>query len=74
MMILSLLLGAAVVALSFLCVRWNRCSHKLVAMNRRLELVIELDNLIMNNAPESEIRDAKMAIIDFDRRHYNGRV
>lgn len=40
-------------------------------MNRRLELVIELDNLIMNNAPESEIRDAKLAIIDFDKRHYD---
>jgi hypothetical protein len=38
-----------------------------------LELVLELDSLIMNNAPEDEIRDAKLAIIDFDRRHYNDR-
>ena len=49
------------------------CINDLVIENRRLELVVEADSLIISNAPAEEIREAKLAIIDFDRRHY-GRI
>ena len=72
MIIVSLVLGAVIAALSFLCVKWYRRAHILVVKNRRLELVNELNELTMNNAPEDDIWYAKLTLIDFDRRHYNG--
>lgn len=67
---LCLLLGATCVVLFIGCARWMKAAHQLVLENHRLELIIEQDSLIISNAPAEQIREAKLALIDFDRQHY----
>ena len=67
---LCLFLGAAVVALSITCVRWIKATERVLIEKERLELQVRRDSLRLNNAPDEEIREATMTLIDFERHYY----
>lgn len=71
MNILCIFLCAIVIALSVVCNRWYNTAHKLVLENRRLELELEKAGLINTGASAEAIREVTMAIVDFDRMHYD---
>lgn len=70
MTILCIFFGAIIIALFDVCYRMNKRAHKLFYKNRRLELEIEKADLIMNEASAEAIKEVTMAIIDFDKKHY----
>ena len=71
MKVLCIVLFAIVIALSVVCNRWYNTAHKLVLENRRLELELEKAGLINIGASAEAIREVTMAIVDFDRMHYD---
>lgn len=71
MKLLCIVLCAIIVALSVVCNRWYKAAHKLVLENRRLELELEKAGLINTGASAEAIREVTMAIVDFDRMHYD---
>lgn len=71
MKVLCIVLFAIVIALSIVCNRWYNTAHKLVLENRRLELELEKAGLINTGASAEAIREVTMAIVDFDREHYD---
>lgn len=71
MKVLCIFLCAIIVALSVVCNRWYKAAHKLVIEKRRVELALEKADLIINDASPEAIREVTMAIVDFDREHYD---
>jgi hypothetical protein len=71
MIFLCVIFSAISIALGFLLVEWNNRIHKLVLKNRRLELELEKSELIITEASQESIREVTMAIVDFDRTHYD---
>ena len=70
MTILCIVLSAIIIALSLVCYRLYKWAHKLFYKNRRLELEIEKADLINTGASAEAIKEVTMAIIDFDKVHY----
>lgn len=71
MKVLCILLCAIIVALSVVCNRWYKAAHKLVIEKRRVELALEKAELMLIDASPEAIREVTMAIVDFDREHYD---